>query len=100
PDCILASNTSSLSVTTIASKMKTPGRFAGFHFFNPVPLMRLVEVIEGLQTETWVADALMEIGRRMTREPVRLKDAPGFLVNQVRALEREPAAHLVSEGIA
>ena len=51
PDCILASNTSSLSVTTIASKMKTPQRFAGFHFFNPVPLMRLVEVIEGLLTE-------------------------------------------------
>jgi 3-hydroxybutyryl-CoA dehydrogenase len=83
PDCILASNTSSLSVTAIASKMKTPQRFAGFHFFNPVPLMRLVEVIEGLRTESWVADALMDVGRRMTREPVRLKDAPGFLVNQV-----------------
>ncbi len=51
PDCILATNTSSLSVTTIASKLKTPQRFAGFHFFNPVPLMKLVEVIDGLQTD-------------------------------------------------
>jgi 3-hydroxybutyryl-CoA dehydrogenase len=100
PDCILASNTSSLSVTTIASKMKTPQRFAGFHFFNPVPLMRLVEVIEGLLTEPWVADALMEVGRRMTREPVRLKDAPGFLVNQVGRGFSLEASHLVYEGIS
>ena len=64
-DCILASNTSSLSVTTIAAKLKTPQRFAGFHFFNPVPLMRLVEVIAGLQTEEWVCEALTVIGKRM-----------------------------------
>ena len=64
PDCILASNTSSLSVTTIAARMKTPQRFAGFHFFNPVPLMRLVEVIAGLQTEEWVCEGLTaKIGR-------------------------------------
>ena len=100
PDCILASNTSSLSVTTIASRMKTPQRFAGFHFFNPVPLMRLVEVIEGLLTESWVADALMEVGRRMTREPVRLKDVPGFLVNQVGRGFSLEASHLVYEGVA
>ena len=100
PDCILASNTSSLSVTTIASKLKTPQRFAGFHFFNPVPLMRLVEVIEGLHTESWVADALMEVGRRMMREPVRLKDAPGFLVNQVGRGFSLEGSHLVSEGVA
>jgi 3-hydroxybutyryl-CoA dehydrogenase len=100
PDCILATNTSSLSVTTIASKLKTPQRFAGFHFFNPVPLMRLVEVIEGLLTEPWVAEALMGIGRRMTREPVRLKDAPGFLVNQVGRGFTLEASHLVSEGVS
>jgi 3-hydroxybutyryl-CoA dehydrogenase len=99
-DCILASNTSSLSVTTIAAKLRTPQRFAGFHFFNPVPLMKLVEVIDGLQTENWVADALMTIGRRMTREPVRCTDAPGFLVNQVGRGFTLEAAHLVSEGIA
>jgi 3-hydroxybutyryl-CoA dehydrogenase len=100
PDCILATNTSSLSVTTIASKLKTPQRFAGFHFFNPVPLMKLVEVIDGLQTENWVGEALMAVGRRMTREPVRLKDAPGFLVNQVGRGFTLEAAHLAYEGIA
>ncbi len=100
PDCILATNTSSLSVTTIAAKLKTPRRFAGFHFFNPVPLMRLVEVIDGLQTGNWVSEALMVIGRRMTREPVRLTDAPGFLVNQVGRGFTLEAAHLVSEGVA
>ena len=100
PDCILATNTSSLSVTAIASKLKTPQRFAGFHFFNPVPLMKLVEVIDGLQTEGWVCEALMGLGRRMTREPVRLKDAPGFLVNQVGRGFTLEASHLAYEGIA
>ncbi|HET7596000.1 MAG TPA: 3-hydroxyacyl-CoA dehydrogenase [Burkholderiales bacterium] len=100
PDCILASNTSSLSVTTIAAKLKTPQRFAGFHFFNPVPLMKLVEVIDGLQTENWVAEGLMALGRRMGREPVRCTDAPGFLVNQVGRGFTLEAAHLVYEGIA
>ena len=100
PDCILATNTSSLSVTAIASKLKTPQRFAGFHFFNPVPLMKLVEVIDGLQTKGWVCEALMSLGRRMTREPVRLKDAPGFLVNQVGRGFTLEASHLAHEGIA
>ena len=100
PDCVLVSNTSSLSVTSIAARLKTPQRFAGFHFFNPVPLMKLVEVIDGLQTEEWVGDALMALGRRMTREPVRLKDAPGFLVNQVGRGFTLEGSHLVYEGIA
>jgi 3-hydroxybutyryl-CoA dehydrogenase len=100
PDCILVTNTSSLSVTSIASRLKTPQRFAGFHFFNPVPLMKLVEVIDGLQTEEWVGEALMKLGRRMTREPVRLKDAPGFLVNQVGRGFTLEGSHLVYEGIA
>ncbi len=99
-DCIIASNTSSLSVTLLANKLKRPGRFAGFHFFNPVPLMRLVEVIEGLLTEPWVGDALMALGKRMTREPVRVKDAPGFLVNQVGRGYSLEASHLVGEGVA
>jgi 3-hydroxybutyryl-CoA dehydrogenase len=100
PDCILATNTSSLSVTTIAAKLKTPQRFAGFHFFNPVPLMRLVEVIAGLQTEEWVCEALVAVGKRMTREPVRCTDAPGFLVNQVGRGFTLEASHLVHEGVA
>ncbi len=100
PDCILATNTSSLSVTTIAAKLKNPRRFAGLHFFNPVPLMKLVEVIDGLLTEDWVGEALMALGRRMTREPVRLTDAPGFVVNQVGRGFTLEAAYIVSEGIS
>ncbi len=100
PDCIMVSNTSSMSVTTIGAKLKTPGRFAGFHFFNPVPLMKLVEVISGLLTDEWVCDALMDLGRRMTREPVRLTDAPGFLVNQVGRGFSLEASHLVYEGVS
>jgi len=100
PDCILATNTSSMSVTTIAAKLKTPHRFAGLHFFNPVPLMKLVEVIDGLLTESWVSEALMIIGKRMTREAVRLTDAPGFLVNQVGRGFTLEASHLVYEGIS
>jgi 3-hydroxybutyryl-CoA dehydrogenase len=87
-------------VTTIAAKLKTPQRFGGFHFFNPVPLMKLVEVIEGLQTAPWVSEALMTIGKRMTREPVRLTDAPGFLVNQVGRGFSLEASHLVYEGVS
>ncbi len=100
PDCIMVSNTSSMSVTTIGAKLKTPQRFAGFHFFNPVPLMKLVEVISGLLTEEWVCDALMALGKRMTREPVRLTDAPGFLVNQVGRGFTLEASHLVYEGVS
>jgi 3-hydroxybutyryl-CoA dehydrogenase len=81
PDVILASNTSSLPVTAIAAQCKHPERVAGLHFFNPVPLMKLVEVIPGLKTAPWVAQALMTIGRRMTREPVMCVDSPGFIVN-------------------
>jgi 3-hydroxybutyryl-CoA dehydrogenase len=99
-DAIIATNTSSLSVTTIASACKRPQRVAGFHFFNPVPLMRLVEVIEGILTEPWVGDALMTLGKRMTREPVRLKDAPGFLVNQVGRGYNIECQHIQHEGVA
>ncbi len=100
PGTILASNTSSLAVTAIAAKTKHPERCAGMHFFNPVPLMRLVEVIPGLKTEKWVTDALMTIGRRMTREPVLCVDSPGFLVNHIgRGLGPE-TQRILQEGIA
>ena len=100
PDAIVATNTSSLSVTTIASSCKHPERIAGLHFFNPVPLMKLVEVIEAVRTEPWVGDALMVLGRRMTREPVRLTDAPGFLVNQVGRGYNIEASHIANEQVA
>jgi len=96
-EVIIVTNTSSLSVTTIASACKKPERIAGFHFFNPVPLMRLVEVIDGVLTEPEVGDQLMILGSRMTREPVRLKDAPGFLVNQVGRGYNVETQHLQAE---
>lgn len=100
PDTIIASNTSSLPVTAIAARTKHPERCAGMHFFNPVPLMRLVEVIPGLKTAAWVTEALMTIGRRMTREPVLCVDSPGFLVNHIgRGLGPETQRILV-ENIA
>lgn len=99
-DCILASNTSSLSVTAIAAQACRPERIAGFHFFNPVPLMRLVEVIDGIRTAAHVGESLMEVGRRMGREPVRVKDAPGFLVNQIGRGYTIESAHIVDENIA
>lgn len=100
PHVILASNTSSLPVTAIAARTKHPERCAGMHFFNPVPLMRLVEVIPGLKTEKWVSEALMIIGRRMTRDPVLCVDSPGFLVNHIgRGLGPE-SQRILQEGIA
>lgn len=100
PDTILATNTSSLPVTAIAAKCANPERVAGLHFFNPVPLMRLVEVIPGLKSRPDVADALMSIGRRMTREPILCTDSPGFIVNHVGRAYVPEASRLVAEGIA
>ncbi|WP_245409966.1 3-hydroxyacyl-CoA dehydrogenase [Pararhizobium haloflavum] len=99
-DCILASNTSSLSITAIAAGSRRPERFAGMHFFNPVPLMKLVEVIDGLLTGPTVGERLVEVGRRMGREPVRVGDAPGFLVNQIGRGYTIEAAHIADEKIA
>lgn len=99
-DAILASNTSSLSVTLIAASCARPERVAGMHFFNPVPLMRLVEIIEGARTGPGVADVLFELGKRMGRVPVRVGDAPGFLVNQIGRGFTIESAHIYEEGVA
>lgn len=80
-ECILASNTSSLSITLLAQGCEHPERVAGYHFFNPVPLMKVVEVIDGLRTDPAVGDALMALARTMGHTPVRVRDMPGFLVN-------------------
>src|SRR5690606_14350226 len=79
--CILAANTSSLSITAIAAACSKPERVVGYHFFNPVPLMKVVEVIDGLRSDPANGDALMELARRMGHTPVRAKDMPGFIVN-------------------
>ena len=80
-DCLLASNTSSLSVTAIAAACKQPQRVGGLHFFNPVPLMKIVEVIDGLASAPWVSEALLALGQRMGHSAVRTLDTPGFIVN-------------------
>lgn len=80
-DCVLATNTSSLSVTEIAAGLKWPQRLGGFHFFNPVPLMKLVEVIAGLRTDPAVVDFLHALGSHWGHVAVRAKDTPGFIVN-------------------
>ena len=98
-DCILASNTSSLSVTEIAASCDKPGRVAGYHFFNPVPLLKLVEVINGILTEPWVGDVLDTVARRCGHQPVRAKDSPGFLVNHAGRGFYTEALRIVTEGI-
>jgi 3-hydroxybutyryl-CoA dehydrogenase len=100
PDCILASNTSSLSVTAIAGGCKLPGRVAGYHFFNPVPLLKVVEVVDGVLTEAWVAGVLEAVAKRCGHAAVRAKDTPGFLVNHAgRGLYTE-GLRIAAEGIA
>src|SRR5690606_28815610 len=80
-ECILASNTSSLSITAIAAGCRKPERVVGYHFFKPVALMKVVEVIDGARSDRRFGDALMELSRRMGHTPVRAKDMPGFIVN-------------------
>ena len=99
-DCILASNTSSLSVTEISAACRKPGRVAGYHFFNPVPLMKVVEVIDALLTEPWVGEALAELARRMGHTPVRAKDTPGFIVNHAGRGYVTEALRLLGENVA
>jgi 3-hydroxybutyryl-CoA dehydrogenase len=82
-DAVLATNTSSISVTAIAGGLKHPGRVVGMHFFNPVPLMKLVEVVSGLQTEPAVAAAIFDLGRAWDKVPVHARSTPGFIVNRI-----------------
>ena len=82
-DCVLATNTSSISVTAIANGLKRPGRLVGMHFFNPVPLMKLVEVVSGLQTDPAVAQAIHELSTRWGKVPVHARSTPGFIVNRI-----------------
>jgi 3-hydroxybutyryl-CoA dehydrogenase len=100
PDTVLATNTSSLSVTSIAAGMQRPGRLAGFHFFNPVPLMKVVEVIAGLKTEPAVCTALCEYAKQMGHTPVLAQDTPGFIVNHAGRGYGTEALRIVGEGVA
>jgi 3-hydroxybutyryl-CoA dehydrogenase len=99
PQAVLATNTSSLSVTAIAAGMRHPGRFAGYHFFNPVPLMKVVEVIAGLKTDAATCEALAVYARQMGHTPVQAQDTPGFIVNHAGRGYGTEALRVVGEGI-
>lgn len=99
-DCLIATNTSSLSVTAIAAAARHPERVAGFHFFNPVPLMKVVEVIDGALTAPCVAPALTALAQRLGHRPVKAKDTPGFLVNHAGRGYGTEALRILGEGVA
>lgn len=101
PDVILGTNTSSMSITLIAAATKRPDKVVGMHFFNPVPLMRLVEVIRGFNTSDETVAVTMELSRKMGKEPVEVRvDSPGFLVNRLMIPHMVEAIKLLEEGVA
>jgi 3-hydroxybutyryl-CoA dehydrogenase len=99
-DCILATNTSSLSITSIASSLVNPGRCIGIHFFNPPVLMQLVEIIPAIQTESKVTDSAVDLINSWGKTVVIAKDTPGFIVNKVARPYYSEAIRILEEGIA
>ena len=99
-EAVLASNTSSLSITALAAGLKRPERFAGLHFFNPVPLMKVVEVVPGLATASSVCDKLKAYVLTMGHQAVLAQDTPGFIVNHAGRGYGTEALRIVSEGVA
>jgi 3-hydroxybutyryl-CoA dehydrogenase len=99
-DGILASNTSSISITQLAAQTDTPERFIGMHFFNPVPLMKLVEVVRGLQTSEETVEETMELAKAVGKVPVKCNDSPGFISNRVLMPMINEAIFALQEGVA
>jgi 3-hydroxybutyryl-CoA dehydrogenase len=100
PNCILASNTSSLPITRLAAPIANPERVIGMHFFNPVPAMKLVEVIAGAATSPETVAAVTELAHRLNKTPVQVQDAPGFIVNRVARHYYVEALKLLEEKVA
>ncbi|SHG45345.1 3-hydroxybutyryl-CoA dehydrogenase [Chryseolinea serpens] len=100
PDAILASNTSSISITKIASVTKRPGKVIGMHFMNPVPVMKLVEVIRGYTTTDVVTQTVMELSRALGKVPVEVNDYPGFVANRILMPMINEAICTLHEGVA
>jgi 3-hydroxybutyryl-CoA dehydrogenase len=100
PQAILASNTSSISITKLAAATDRPAKFIGMHFFNPVPLMTLVEVIRGLQTDDATVETVNALAKRMGKNPLPCNDSPGFVCNRVLMPMINEAAYALMEGIA
>jgi len=100
PEAILASNTSSISITKLGALTKRPDRVIGMHFFNPVPVMKLVEVIRGLATSQPTFDAVRDLAIKLEKTPVEVNDAPGFVSNRVLMPLLNEAMFAVMEGVA
>jgi 3-hydroxybutyryl-CoA dehydrogenase len=99
-DVIVASNTSSISITKLAAVTSRPDRFIGMHFFNPVPMMALVEIIRGLQTSDATHDAVHAMAKALGKTPITVKNAPGFVVNRILVPMINEAFFVLSEGLA
>ncbi len=99
-ETIFATNTSSLSVSDIQAGIQNPARVVGMHFFNPAPLMKLVEVVKGNQTSNEIANTIYQLCKQLNKTPVMCKDAPGFIVNRVARHYYLEAMKLVEQGIA
>ncbi len=99
-DAIIASNTSSISITALAATLATPERFIGMHFFNPVPLLQLVEVIRGVQTSDETASAVRELTEKLDKSPIGVRNSPGFVVNRILVPMINEAFFVLYEGVA
>lgn len=100
PEAIFATNTSSLSITTIASSTNRPDKVIGMHFFNPAPVMKLIEVIKGIATSEETKNTVIEISKKLGKEPVEVEEAPGFVVNRMLIPMINEAIGIYAEGIA
>lgn len=99
-ETIFASNTSTIPITELGSVTDRPGKFIGMHFFNPVPLMKLVEVIRGLKTTDSTTENIIELGNDLGKEPVEIKDSPGFAANRILIPMINEAIFALHEGVA
>ncbi|MDF2617207.1 MAG: 3-hydroxybutyryl-CoA dehydrogenase [Sedimentibacter sp.] len=99
-DAILSTNTSSLSITEIASKSKRPGKVIGMHFFNPVPMMKLVEIIKGKLTDEEVHTAIYDLSQAIGKTPVSVEEAPGFVVNRILVPMINEGIGILADGVA
>ena len=100
PEVIIATNTSSISITQLAAVTKRADKFVGMHFFNPVPMMALVEIIRGLQTSDATHDAVKELALKLGKSPITVKNAPGFVVNRILVPMINEAFFVLAEGLA
>jgi len=100
PEVILATNTSSISITRLAAATSRPGKFIGMHFFNPVPMMTLVELVRGLQTDDATVAAVDAMAKRLGKTPIVVKNSPGFVVNRILCPMINEAVFALQEGLA